>query len=428
MTTTRMIVLVVAVLVAGCGESGPVTNFGAGGSTSMNGGSPGSTGGAAMAAGGSNPSGTGGTVQPGTGGNIGAGGAITTGTGGVSGTGASMGTGGKPSTTGTGGAPQGGSSGTGGKPVTTGGTTGTGSNTGTGGATPGTGGKPATGTGGATPGTGGMITSTGGAPLGTGGNVGTGGMIASTGGNTGTGGMITSTGGAPANTGGAPGTGGTMPMMTPFSCSGFDTEFPFPGRVWDIASFGATNTYAVGEEVGQTQIGHLVHWNGNTATEQTLPVPANSWVVALYSVWGSSSNDVWAGGYIRTQLSGAPDGVGPVTPAVYHRVNGGAWQRDTTISFGSNVKTVVSITGSSASDVFVTAKVWDGDANEDVVIFRKNGSSWTQMSLPAHTLPTRIVRLAIISGKLYAVGYRLTGDPLANDAIQGILWLSLIHI
>ncbi|OGL74116.1 hypothetical protein A3D73_00325 [Candidatus Uhrbacteria bacterium RIFCSPHIGHO2_02_FULL_60_44] len=442
--SSALCALFIAVLAWGCsgdGEGPKGSNTGGEGSvcTLSTGCLEGGSGLGGIASGGS--SGTGGTPSGGgTGGDPGGAGGV----GGASGSGGSSGSsGGSASVSGTSGASgdsgasgSGGTSGNGGGSASVSGTSGAGGVSGNGG-TPsgGAGGDPDAGLGGAASyagaaGSSGVAGSGGEPDAGTGGTTATGGAsgnggAAGSSGTTATGGTggdpdagdgsagSSGTGGSAgsdAGIGGSGGTGGTPPQ--PFSCSGWtrDTTFPagmdLTGDIWASSAsdvYVATGTYATGE---------IAHYDGVNWSPMTLPTMTDPWF-AMYSVWGSSANDVWAGGNTKPS-AGAARG------KLLHRVNGGAWTVDSNLVTVFGDTGVRSIWGTDASNVFVMVDVYFGSTLWDTKIFQKNGSAWIQMTLPAHSAPTKMNAFWGKSAtEVYAVGSRLDSG---KNPIEGILW------
>ncbi|HWQ99290.1 MAG TPA: hypothetical protein VN397_00380, partial [Candidatus Methylomirabilis sp.] len=226
------------------------------------------------------------------------------------------------------------------------------------------------------------------------------------------------TGGSPADGGGAGGSagsagadGGGGTTQQPFSCPGWtrDTTFPpgmdLTGDIWASSAsdvYVATGTYATGE---------IAHYDGSNWSLMTLPVVSGTWA-NMNAMWGSSANDVWAGGgYLPTMGSGRS--------RLLHRVNQGAWIIDPNFPWSSGEGTVRSIWGADSSDIFVMVDYYIS-SKRDVKIYRKSGSSWTSMTLPSHSPPAHMRQIwGKNASDVYAVGTQLDAG---SNPVKGLLW------
>lgn len=223
--------------------------------------------------------------------------------------------------------------------------------------------------------------SSGGDDGGRAGNSGTGGA-SGTGASGGTSGTV---GGGGMGASGGGGSGGAV--AKPFSCTGWTrmTDLPAepfePSAIWGSSD---QDVYIVNNPYAVSKYDRIAHYDGTAWTMTLLPVAST-----VSAIWGSASNDVWAAG---TYL--------------FHRVDGGAWQVDT--SFPSDSYPEV-VWGANPNDVFVAAR-HDPDPNTvGFIIYRKNGGSWI-VTTPSQQLVSGIVRMW---GKSASDIYAL-GSPIAS--------------
>jgi hypothetical protein len=158
--------------------------------------------------------------------------------------------------------------------------------------------------------------------------------------------------------------------------------------------------------------GNIVHFNGSQWS--VMPTSVDNYTVdAMYAVWGSSSNDVWAGGQMRPEF-------GNPKPCLMHRVNQGSWVHDANFPITGGNNRIISIWGANMNNVFVVVNNNMNFTSEESKIYRKNGSSWTEMALPSHPTPLRLNRIWGKSvNEVYAVGAILDSSM---TPIEGILW------
>lgn len=199
--------------------------------------------------------------------------------------------------------------------------------------------------------------------------------------------------------------------VQPFSCSGWmrDTSFPTGmDLTHDLWGSGSNDIYVTVSKYGSD--GGLVHWNGSSWSYETLPATTNP-VNQMIAVWGSSADDVWAGG------STMPTSPGTATAFLMHRVNQGAWVE---VSLGLPVGTVPvrSIWGANENDIFMLVDYIPG--GWDARIYRKNGNSWDAMTLPSHAVPMRLRSIWGYSAhEVYAVGHYFDAE---NEPSGAVLW------
>ncbi|RIL00344.1 hypothetical protein DCC77_02125 [Candidatus Uhrbacteria bacterium] len=147
----------------------------------------------------------------------------------------------------------------------------------------------------------------------------------------------------------------------------------------------------------------------------TLPaVSGESWS-AMHAVWGPSANDVWAGGGTKGQFTNPK-------ARLLRRQNKGAWVVDSSLPTAAGDAYVLSIWGEDANNVFVLVRSSTTlpPLLSYAKIFRKNGGSWAQMTVPAY--PSSILMRHIwgkSSSDVYAVGTQLDSG---SNPVKALLW------
>jgi hypothetical protein len=214
--------------------------------------------------------------------------------------------------------------------------------------------------------------------------------------------------------------------MLPFNCSGW-TRSNVPSSAAngegldeskEIICFASNDCYmgavkhAHTGDAGQIveQTGEVAHFDGSAWTLMQMPTTAAP-ISNMFSVWGSSANDVWIGGATKP---------GVAKGLLLHRANGGALTEDTNLVLAFGDTGVRSIWGSDASNVFILVDSFYGTDMSDSKIFRKIGSSWDQMTLPMHSAPIMMSQIWGTSATdVYAVGTAVDSN---KNAIAAILW------
>jgi hypothetical protein len=79
-----------------------------------------------------------------------------------------------------------------------------------------------------------------------------------------------------------------------------------------------------------------------------------------------------------------------------------------------------SIWGSDAENVFFVVDVMAGTTNWDTKIYEKNGASWDSMTLPSYLTPMRLTSIwGYSASEIYAVGGQIDS---VGDWIDAVLW------
>jgi hypothetical protein len=143
--------------------------------------------------------------------------------------------------------------------------------------------------------------------------------------------------------------------------------------VWGAA---ANNVFAVGSHI-QSTAGAILHFDGSAWTEMTGPSvpPRDDAVIVWRSVWGSSGDDVYAVGARYKTAATPTTGLLEPTALVAH-YDGTSWS-EVELPSGSN-REILDVWGTSASNVYLVGDFQPGDGNDEGIILRFDGSSWTE--------------------------------------------------
>ena len=162
--------------------------------------------------------------------------------------------------------------------------------------------------------------------------------------------------------------------ITPGPTSGF-------GILRDVYAASPTNAWAVGSQSGggtgrRNQL--IEHWNGRAWQVATVPA-VSQFTTELYSVSGTSANDIWAGGDQETAASGAYI---PEVTLIMHW-DGTSWTRVPSPNPTAFVNRLVMVKAFALNDVWASgfAEATDGQPFTNFTL-HWNGTSWSQISTP----------------------------------------------
>src|SRR6516162_2921278 len=162
--------------------------------------------------------------------------------------------------------------------------------------------------------------------------------------------------------------------ITPGPTSGF-------GILRDVYAASPTNAWAVGSQSGggtgrRNQL--IEHWNGRAWQVATVPA-VSQFTTELYSLSGTSANDIWAGGDQETAASGAYI---PEVTLIMHW-DGTSWTRVPSPNPTAFVNRLVVVTAFALNDVWASgfAEAADGQPFTNFTL-HWNGTSWSQISTP----------------------------------------------
>ncbi|HEY5924596.1 MAG TPA: hypothetical protein VIV11_23115, partial [Kofleriaceae bacterium] len=172
------------------------------------------------------------------------------------------------------------------------------------------------------------------------------------------------------------------------------TSTPVAGTLLGIWGRSPTDVFAVG---GKTGSGSIFHFDGSTWTEMSIETAGTK---LLRGVWGTT-NAVFAVGENGTIL----------------RLVGSIWS-----AMGSPTShTLVSVWGSSASDVFAVGNDYATEGAAPVIL-RFNGIQWLAMDVPSDTLELNGVS-GLSNREVFAVGKRDGSNILFYD---GVGWTPMV--
>ena len=161
------------------------------------------------------------------------------------------------------------------------------------------------------------------------------------------------------------------------------------GDIYGIMGFGR-DIYTVGANWGSwgRDSSIIMHFDGSRWAEQHVPSGR-----ALYTIWGTSSNDIWTGGHAGT---------------LYHS-DGTKWSR---VSIDPRLDTK-SFAGLASDDIYLLGTLVNDPSNSYLdywALYHYDGARWRiidSMSVATSQFGTRFgeAKLAYIGGKLYSFGY-----------------------
>ncbi|MGH7526872.1 MAG: hypothetical protein ACREMX_09225 [Gemmatimonadales bacterium] len=179
----------------------------------------------------------------------------------------------------------------------------------------------------------------------------------------------------------------------------------------------ASDVFAVGESLEEVESG-ILHYDGQAWSEQL-----GSADLVLRAVWGASATDVYAVGW-QFDL-----GVG----AILH-YDGSQWQTVEGPVFDSGDEPsqafYSSVSGSSASDVFLVGSVATEVDPEQAVIAHYDGAAWSLMDVPSPQFLALTDVSAGSAGDVYAVGTLPAPDDEGATALvvryDGARWREVL--
>jgi len=162
--------------------------------------------------------------------------------------------------------------------------------------------------------------------------------------------------------------------ITPGPTSGF-------GILRDVYAASPASAWAVGSQSGggtgrRNQL--IEHWNGRAWQVAALPA-VSQFTTELYSVSGTSANDIWAVGDQETAASGAYI---PEVTLIMHW-DGTSWTRVPSPNPTAFVNRLVVVAAFALNDVWASgfAEAADGQPFTNFTL-HWNGSSWSQVATP----------------------------------------------
>lgn len=153
------------------------------------------------------------------------------------------------------------------------------------------------------------------------------------------------------------------------------------GILRDLYAASPTNAWSVGAQSGGgtgTRNQLIEHWNGRAWQVATVPA-VSQFSTELYSVSGTSADDIWAVGDQETLKSGAYI---PEVTLVMHW-DGTSWARVPSPNPAAFVNRLVVVKAFAPNDAWASgfAVAVDGQPSTNVTL-HWNGTSWSQISTP----------------------------------------------
>jgi hypothetical protein len=127
-----------------------------------------------------------------------------------------------------------------------------------------------------------------------------------------------------------------------------------PGRLNAVQSFGLNDVYVA-------SYANLLHWNGNTWTEDAFFMTEIPFVGQVTAMWGTSGTDLYCVGY---------------TGAIYY-FNGNSWQKQQS---ETNAR-LTDVRGSSQGDILACG--WESNGSESVLL-RYQPGTWKALWMKSH--------------------------------------------
>ena len=176
-----------------------------------------------------------------------------------------------------------------------------------------------------------------------------------------------------------------------------------------VDASGPSDAWAVGwgstSQFGGAAIAIVLHWNGTTWENVTIPQPSQ---VMLFGVRAVAPNDVWAVGHTYV---GGPHWI----PVILHW-DGVSWSRAMipVPEFGGQLRDVVSL---SATNVYAIG--FSGESGfAGTLVLHWDGTSWTTEPTPSpQSSPKLYGGAAIAPSTVWAAGYRYRPSLLANQTL-----------
>lgn len=196
------------------------------------------------------------------------------------------------------------------------------------------------------------------------------------------------------------------------------TSFPVanPGtdinELWSVAAVDSNLAWAVGEYTMGTNL-QLVKWNGSSWTQQSLGTIADQ--TYLRSVWALSASDAWAVGGKSTTTPFLVEG------CLTLHYNGSSWTQVPVPAVGTYRNRFNAINGIAANDAWAVG-TW-GNAYPDFngLLMHWNGSAWSNSSLaPAFTEIWDVKMIA--ANDVWAIGEKTVGGPFSTVHWDGAAW------
>jgi len=195
----------------------------------------------------------------------------------------------------------------------------------------------------------------------------------------------------------------TFTAFAPSLPSGWGEE----GRLYSVWGSSANDVYAAGYGANGNYMPLLYHYDESGWSNASPSLP-NGWTAGfLYSVWGSSANDVYAVGYGSHPGSAS-------SPLIYHNGGSGWTASSPSLPIGWNDGLLFGVWGSSTSNIYAVGCGFSPSSTTPLpLIYYYGGSGWSNItpSLPSGWTSGQLegVWASSTTSDVYAVGFGNNG-------------------
>jgi hypothetical protein len=188
----------------------------------------------------------------------------------------------------------------------------------------------------------------------------------------------------------------------------------FPGDLLSVSAVSPSDAWATGEASPYSNAVALLHWNGSTWAQMTVPARKNS---MLASVSADSANDAWA--------VGSTPGSGISTKDLALHWNGTSWAHVRVPSPGTApvADNLVGVSADAPGDAWAVGFFFTiGGTTTSALALHWNGTAWTQVAVPdASQVELRAVT-AKSPSDAWAVGDNLHSGQVVILHWNGTAW------
>jgi hypothetical protein len=181
--------------------------------------------------------------------------------------------------------------------------------------------------------------------------------------------------------GGAYGSGGRTPLIYHYDGSSWTRSTPSLPALWDegelygVWGSSSENIYAVGYGLGLPLV---YHNDGSGWIEASPSLPDELSVQDLYGIWGTSASNIYMVGAVLSKVTRK------TVPLLYH-YDGTDWNIVTvSLPAGWGDSNMRGIWGSSANDIYAVGQAFDSNGQSLILVYHYDGTGWlaTGLSLP----------------------------------------------
>jgi len=155
---------------------------------------------------------------------------------------------------------------------------------------------------------------------------------------------------------------------------------PGSSALTGVAHLSATDAWAIGYQISATDFRtFILHWDGTAWSN--IPSPnVGTRTNYLGGVYALNSTNVWAVGYYVDSLT-------LLTRTLVLYWNGSTWSIVSSPNLGSSNNTLYSVAGTSANDIWAVGSYYDGTGIRTLTL-HWNGSTWSTVASPNTGTPT----------------------------------------